>query len=576
MPTTVDAHTPLHLRHLAHWPPHAPQHLALPEGTLYDNVLASCARHPDRAYLICYDTAISYRRFQDETERLAGHLQQVCGVQQGDRVLLYLQNSPQFALAYYAILRANAVVVPVNPMNLADELAHYVDDAQAQVVITAQDLYPQVQALLCQGRAAQAPGHGLRHALVTAYSDYLDAPTTLRVPDFIAAARLPLSDDGAVAWVDALSAARKPGPLLAQADDLAVMPYTSGTTGHPKGCMHTHRSVMYNTVARGVWLQSPPDAVQLAVLPFFHVTGMQNAMNGTLYQGATTVLLPRWDREAALQLIERYRVHGTQMISTMVVDMLSHPDVDRFDLSSLRSIGGGGAAMPEAVAGKLKALTGLDYIEGYGLSETMAATHINPVHRPKRQCLGIPIFDVDSRVVDPTTLAELPEGEVGEIITSGPQVMMGYWRNEQATADAFIVREGKRFFRTGDLARVDADGYVHMVDRLKRMINASGFKVWPSEVEALMYAHPAIQEVCVIASPDARRGETVKAVVVLRLGHDQVREQDIVDWAHAHMAAYKAPRLVQFVPHLPKSATGKILWRSLQDQEHPSPSKDTP
>lgn len=558
-------------RHLAHWPPQLPRHLALPETHLFHNVAVSAQRSPDKPYLIFYDTPISFARFKDESERLAGYLQQACGVHKGDRVLLYMQNSPQFALAYYAILRADAVVVPVNPMNLAQELRHYVGDAQAAVIFVAQELYPQVQAILAEGRQA-ASGEGLRHAIVATYSDYLERPTDLRVPDVIAAPRQAMVDAGAVTWHAALAANAQAGPMRAGPDDLAVLPYTSGTTSHPKGCKHTHRSVMYNTVARGVWLNSSIDSVQLAVLPFFHVTGMQNAMNGSLYLGATAVLLPRWDRDVALQCIARYQVTGAQMIAPMVVDMLNHPNIDDVDLSSLNSVGGGGAAMPEAISAKLKALTGLDYIEGYGMSETMAATHVNPTQRPMKQCLGIPIFDVDARVVDPVSLLELPAGEVGEIIVNGPQVMQGYWRNPQADAEAFIDLDGKRFLRTGDLARVDEHGYFFMVDRLKRMINASGFKVWPAEVEALMYHHPAIQEVCVIAVPDAKRGETVKAVVVLKPGHrDQVSEQDIVDWAHTQMAAYKSPRIVQFTESLPRSGAGKIQWRALQEQEQHRP-----
>jgi fatty-acyl-CoA synthase len=252
----------------------------------------------------------------------------------------------------------------------------------------------------------------------------------------------------------------------------------------------------------------------------------------------------------------------------MVVDMLSHHDIESFNLSSLTSIGGGGAAMPEAIATKLKTLTGLDYIEGYGLSETMAATHINPVRRPMRQCLGIPIFDVDARVVDPTTLQELPRNEVGEVIVHGPQVMQGYWRNPQADAESFIEIDGKRFLRTGDLARVDEHGYFFMVDRLKRMINASGFKVWPAEVEALMFRHPAIQEACIIATRDSYRGESVKAVVVLRPAHrDQLSEAELIGWCRENMAVYKVPRSVQFVDALPKSGSGKVMWRALQEAE---------
>ena len=558
-------------RHLAHWPRLLPQHLTLPATHLYRNLEVSAMRYPDKAALVFYDSAISYARLQDESERLAAHLQQRCGVCRGDRVLLYLQNSPQFVIGYYAILRADAVVVPVNPMNLSEELRHYVLDAGARTVLAPQDLWAQVRPLLHEGlaaAAADAQAPGLRHAVVAAYGDYLTAPTDLAVPAFVSAPREPVEEPGACAWMDALAAGLRPGPIAAGPDDLAVMPYTSGTTGQPKGCMHTHRSVMYNTVSGGIWLGTTPDAVSLTVLPLFHVTGMQGGMNSPLYTGSTIVLLPRWDRDAAAQLIARYRVTNTQMIVTMVVNLLSNPRLAEYDLSSIRRLSGGGAAMPEAVAAKLQELCQIDYIEGYGMSETMAATHINPPDRPRKQCLGIPIFDVDARVVDPATFTELPPGEVGEIIVHGPQLMQGYWGQAEATAQAFVTLDGKRFLRTGDLARTDDDGYFYMVDRLKRMINASGYKVWPAEVEALMYAHPAIQEVCVIAAQDARRGETVKAVVVLREAfRGQVSEQDIVDWAHGHMAAYKSPRLVSFVDSLPKSGTGKVQWRALQERE---------
>ena len=545
-------------RHLAHWPPQVPRHLDVPATHLYANVDRAVAQSPDKPYLIFYDSPLSFRRFKDETERLAGYLQQVCGVQAGDRVLLFMQNSPQFALAYYAILRADAVVVPVNPMNLTDELRHYVDDAQAKVIFTPQDLYAQVRPLMGAG--------GLQHAIIATYSDYLERDTDLRIPAFVSAPRAVPDEPGCVAWSHALAAGLTPSPMQASPDDLAVMPYTSGTTGQPKGCMHTHRSVMYNVLARGVWLGSRADSIQLGVLPFFHVTGMQNAMNGTLYLGATAIVIPRWDRDVALQCIARYRVTGAQLISTMVVDMLSHPDVASFDLSSIETIGGGGAAMPEAIGIKLQQLIGADYIEGYGMSETMAATHINPTQRPKKQCLGVPIFDVDARVIDPTTWQELPAGEVGEIIVHGPQVMAAYWRAPEATQQAFLHIDGKRFLRTGDLAYVDEDGYFFMVDRLKRMINASGFKVWPAEVEAILYHHPAIQEACVVGVQDERRGETVKAFVVLKPEHrGSLTEEALLHWAHEHMAAYKAPRIVTFTDSLPKSGAGKILWRQLQD-----------
>ena len=548
--------------HFRHWPPRVPRHLTLPQTNVFHNAEVSAARYPDKPFIVFYDTAVSFAEFKDEAERIAGFLQHECGVKAGDRVLLYMQNSPQWVLAFYAILRANAVVVPVNPMNRTDELRHYVDDCQASTAFVAQELLPQLQPLL-----RDEGGGGLSQLVVATYSDYLKRPTDLRVPDFVAAPRDVPRAPGVVPWSDALSRDLRPGPLTAGPDDPCVMPYTSGTTGAPKGCVHTHRSVMSTLVAGTVWFSRTQDAVFLSSLPFFHVTGLSGSMNGPMYAGATIVVLPRWDREAAAVCIQRYGVNTWQTITAMLVDFLAQPTLSAYDLSSLQVIRGGGAAMPEAVARRLEELVGLAYVEGYGMSETMAATHINPPHRPKPQCLGVPVFDVDARIVDPDTLRELPPGESGEIVVHGPQVMQGYWNNPEATASSFIEIDGKRFLRTGDLALVDEDGYFFMTDRLKRMINASGYKVWPAEVEALMYRHPAIQEACVIAAADARRGETVKALVVLKPGHE-VTEQQIIDWAHAHMATYKSPRIVQIVASLPKSGSGKVMWRELQEREN--------
>jgi fatty-acyl-CoA synthase len=403
---------------------------------------------------------------------------------------------------------------------------------------------------------------------VAAYSDYVRRPTDLRLPDVVAAPRQPISGPGVTLWSDALERQRRPGPLTAGPDDLCVMPYTSGTTGHPKGCMHTHRGVMFSVAASMQWFNTNQDAVILSVLPFFHVTGMVGSMSGPLYHGSTIVLLTRWDREVAAECVQRYKVKTMQLIATMVVDLLANPRIAEYDFSSLHGIRGGGAAMPEAVAQKMKEIIGVPYVEGYGMSETIGATHINPMHRPLKQCLGIPLYNVDARVVDPSDFRELPPGEVGEIIVHAPHVMQGYWNNPEANKETFVEIDGKRFLRTGDLAQTDADGYFFMVDRLKRMINASGFKVWPAEVESLLYQHPAIQEACVIAAQDAKRGETVKAVVVLREAYrGKVSEQEIIDWAHANMAAYKSPRIVQFVDALPKSSTGKLQWRELQERE---------
>ncbi|MDB5842015.1 MAG: long-chain fatty acid--CoA ligase [Herminiimonas sp.] len=548
--------------HYKHWPDGLPYTLTAPETSVYLNLEISARRYPGKTALIFYDFTMTYAQLHAEVEALAGTLQHVFGVRRGDRVLLDMQNCPQFVIAYYAILRADAMVVPVNPMLMAEELRYYVSDSGARLAIASQEVFPRLAPLIDSG--------GLGNVIIASYSEYLPPETVLAVPDWVRAQRNVPELPGVLAWRDAIAAGHTPQPHRAGPDDLACMPYTSGTTGHPKGCIHTHRSLMFTTVASPAWsIASVPDQVILAVLPFFHVTGMQVSMNSAIFGGAAIVILPRWDRDVAGQLITRYGVTGWTSIPTMMIDFLSNPRLNEYDVSSLRRVSGGGAAMPAAIAQKLFDLTGLQYMEGYGLSETIAATHTNPGQRLKQQCLGIPLFNVDSRVIDPVTLKQLAPNEVGEIIINGPQVFKGYWNAPKKTEEAFIEFDGKRFFRTGDLGYMDEEGFFFFTDRLKRMINASGFKVWPAEVEAMMYHHPAIQECCIIAAQDSYRGETVKAVVVRKPGAE-VTAEEIIEWAHEKMAAYKSPRIVEFVDVLPKSATGKVMWRALQEKERAS------
>ncbi len=373
---------------------------------------------------------------------------------------------------------------------------------------------------------------------------------------------------GVTLWRDVLAGGLAPGPLTAGPDDLCVMPYTSGTTGQPKGCMHTHRSTMHTLVGSMRWFALQPEVTLMSVAPLFHVTGMQGGMNGPLYIGNTVVMLPRWDRNAAAQCVQRYRVASWTAVPTMIQDFFANPDIARYDLSSIRRLSGGGAAMPAAVAQRLLDM-GVTYYEGYGLSETMAR-HPPQSRRTTRRSNAWGFRSTTSTRAwsIPSRLTELPAGEVGEIVTHGPQVFLGYWEKPEDTAQALVEIDGKRFLRTGDLGRVDEDGYFFMVDRLKRMINASGFKVWPTEVESLMYQHPAVLEACVIGSQDAHRGETVKAIIVPRPEwRGRIDAQAIIDWCRENMAAYKCPRLIEFVDALPKSGAGKIMWRELQDRE---------
>jgi fatty-acyl-CoA synthase len=535
------------------------------------NLQISALRYPQKVALVFMGRTWTYSQLQFEAEKIASALRKM-GVQKGDRVVLDMQNCPQLVITHFAILRLDAVVVPVNPMNRTEELKHYILDPDTKVAVTTADLAPELAA----ASNALEKKERLQHLLVTQFTDAFDAanigpeelPETWSVWLKTVHA-LPVLEDGQVhAWASALQSEVALGPVTAQSEDLAVLPYTSGTTGLPKGCMHTHGTIMHNAMSSGLWANGTPENKCLCVVPMFHITGMVSVMHATIFMGATLILMPRWDRDLAGRLISKWKVTHWTNIPTMVIDLLGSANMAQFDLSSLQNIGGGGAAMPEAVAQRLLDQFGLRYIEGYGLTETAAPSHSNPPDAPKKQCLGIPFMSVDARVVDPETLKELPQGESGEIVMAGPQIFKGYWKRPEATASAFFERDGKSFFRSGDMGRIDEEGYFFMTDRLKRMINASGFKVWPAEVEALMFKHPAIQEACIISTKDAYRGESVKAVVVLRSTHKgQVSEQDIIDWCRDTMAVYKVPRVVEFLEVLPKSGSGKVMWRALQEAE---------
>jgi len=557
-------------RHFAFWPKRLPRELATPDTSLWANLDITHRRYPDRPAFVFFDRVISYRELFSSVEKLAGWLQQAAGVKKGDRVALCLQNSPQYVIAYYAVLRADAVVVPVNPMNKAAELTHYITDPAARVAIVGSDLAGEWIAAN-QEVAATKPDLTLQHLLVTCYSDEM-SHGALPAAGFPDAWRtwLNLKVDMppyATAWRDAMAAALTASAPTAGPDDLAVLPYTSGTTGLPKGCMHTHRTIMHNVVSGAVWANGCSAVVSLAVVPMFHITGMLYGLHVPIYLGSCAVVMPRWDRDVAGRLISTYKVTSWTMVPTMMIDLLASPNVAQYDLSSLQYIGGGGAAMPQAVAQKLLDQFGLKFVEGYGLTETAAPSHSNPPDAPKQQCLGVPYVGTDSRVVNPDTLAPCAIGESGEILIHGPQVFKGYWQNRAATEAAFVEIDGKQFFRSGDMGRVDEDGYFFMTDRLKRMINASGFKVWPAEVEALLFRHPAVAEACVISTRDSYRGETVKAVIVLRHDARDTTAQQIIDWAHDNMAAYKVPRIIEFSDALPKSGSGKVMWRALQERE---------
>lgn len=534
-----------------------PTSFAAPEMCLDENLSVSAFRFPDSAAIHFYGTTITYAELDQLVDRLCGWLQDKADVTPGTRVGLYMQNSPQWLMSFYAVLRAGGIVVPISPMNRAGEIEHYLADSGASVLIAAADLLPTASAALTRVNVATV--------LVVEYADYISQGEADLVPAWLMAQHdIPAHH---ARWQAALDEGLTATVVTRRPDDICALPYTSGSTGKPKACMHTHRSLMHTAAGMTYWHGIVPGDVSLGMAPMYHVSGLCHAVTAPIYAGAAVAIVPRWDRTTVLDLIERYGVTHASLPPTAVIDMLNAPDIRTRNISSIRRVSSGGSAMPEPVWKELRESLQITFLEAYGMTETAATTHLNPPEAPRPKCLGLPFFGTSTLIVDPDTLAVLPVGESGEIVIAGPQLFKGYWNREEDTAKAFITIEGRRYLRSGDIGYADADGYYYMTDRAKRMINASGLKVWPSEIENYLHAHPSVLEACVIASPDAYRGETVKALVVLRQGADALTDDGLIAWCKERMAAYKYPRIVEFVEHLPKSPAGKILWRDLQDKE---------
>lgn len=542
------------------WPKGLAHDIEKTTGTLYGNLENTARRLPEKPGIVFYDTKLSFEEINNTATSIAGYLQQECGVKSGDRVAVYSQNCPQYVMAYYGILRAGGVVVAVNPMNLADEVSNILIDSGAVATFCAQDL--------AKNMLAATAGSSVKKTIIIKYSDYLREPTDIAVPEFLMADVPEVADNNTISWQDVLAAGIAPKTYAREPDDLAVLPYTSGSTGRGKGCMHTNASVLHATRCIYEWFVVGEDDVVMSVAPMFHVVGMQAGMNVPIELGATMIIVPRWDRDAVAQMIQSYGITAWPAVPTMAIDLLASPNIESYNISSIRVMFGGGISMPKPVAEKLKELCGVTFLEGYGLTETMAPATANPPQKPISQCGGIAVCNTDIIIVEPEMDNIVDTGEIGEILICGPQLLQAYWQNDEANAESFIEIAGKRFFRTGDLGRMNDEGYIFIIDRIKRMINASGYKVWPTEVETILYKHPAVEEVCVIGSADVERGENVMAKVVLRSDAGAIDENEFRNWSRQHMAAYKVPRIVEFVPSLPKSGSGKILWRELQEQQN--------
>jgi len=540
---------------LPSWPENMPRTLVFPEKTLPEFLSDRGHQTPEKVAINFYGKEIPFRELDQRTNQLAMALIDV-GLKKGDRVSLFLENSPQFVIGYFAILKAGGVVVAANPMFKEDELKYELMDAGARIIIAQDFLYPKVRNVREEA--------GLSHVILTSYRDYLPATPSLPLHSSMAAPkeRFPETLD-LLQLMDSYQPEQLSIPVNLR-EDLALLQYTSGTTGLPKGAMITHFSLMTNTVGSAVWNGVLEEDILLSILPFFHVTGMIHSMCRPVYTGTTNIMLARFDPEAILQAIHKYRCTLWSSITTMNVAIVNHPDVEKYDLRSLRVCGSGGAPVPKEILEKWRKIIGTELAEGYGLSETISQTHMNPYLRPRYGSIGLPQFGIDCRIVDVETGVDLPLDQEGELLIKGPTVMKGYWNRPEATAEA--LKDG--WLYTGDIARMDEDGYFYIVGRKKELIKASGYSVFPAEVENFLYGHPAIKEVAVIGVPDPYRGENIKAVIVLKPEYEnKVREEEIVAWCKGKMAAYKYPRIVEFVKELPKTASGKVLKRVLREKE---------
>jgi long-chain acyl-CoA synthetase len=550
-----------------HWPEGVPKSIQYPEIPV-DELLRRTARaHPDWPAMRFYGKQISYRDLDDLADRFAAGLRRI-GVKQGDRVSLLLPNTPHFFIAFFGVLRAGAVVVQTNPLYTARELEELYKDAGVETVVVMDLFWPNL------GKAK--PRTPVKRVVVCDVAEFLRTPLRQLYPirkrsDLKKQKHWPL-EIPTEAWVhrypELVAEPGRPGeerPVDPRAD-VAVLQYTGGTTGTPKGAMLTHRNLVANAMQTTAWLPTKGTEQErfLGVIPLFHVYGLTTALTGAVALAAEVVLHPN-PREigAILKLINRTKPTIFPGVPTMYIGILRHPNLSKYDLHSIKACISGSAPLPNEVRRQFEATTGGRLVEGYGLTETSPVTHCNPLFGLVKECIGIPFPDTDSKVVDmEDRTKDLPQGGVGELAIRGPQVMKGYWNKPEETAN--VLRDG--WILTGDIARMDEDGYFYIVDRKKDMILCSGYNVYPREVEEVLFMHPAVQEAAAIGIPDPYRGESVKAYVVLKAGAAASAEE-IIAFCKDKLAPFKVPKQVAFEKELPKTMVGKVLRRELKERE---------
>ena len=537
--------------------------MSYPGRSLYDILALTALERPDKQATEFLGAQLTYRDLKRRADALAASLARL-GVVKGDRVGIMLPNCPQYIVAAFGVLRLGAVIVNINPSYTAREAQVIAADSAVRIVITIDAIAPLLQEIKAQTQIEQI--------IVTSLAEYSQAA---------AAPAREATTGGALRLADLLDSTTVSDiPRVSiEPDDLAVLQYTGGTTGTPKGAMLTHRNIWANVVQTESWT-NPAYVLggterYLVVIPYFHIYAFSVCMMVGLRIGALQIIHPKYDPEAVLASIRDHRPTYFPAVPTVFVSLLNHPKVGEYGLDRVRLFNSGGAPCPVEVMEEWERRIGRPLNEGYGLSETSPVTHSTPqLAYRKMGTIGLPFPDTDVKIVDVETgTKELPAGKAGELCVCGPQVMKGYWNRPDETASALRMHDdGRVWFHTGDVAVMDDEGYTSIVQRKKDMIIVDGYNVYPSEVEAVLYAHPAVRLAAVIGIPDAYHGEVVKACIALRPGATTTPDE-IVAHCRRELTDYKIPRQVEIRDTLPMSAVGKILYRVLRDEHQPAPAK---
>lgn len=548
----------------AHYDTGVPTSITLPDITLPEQLAATAKKYPHHTALVFYNQKMSYKALNDAVTHFAAGLQ-VLGIQKGDRVALYVPNSPQFLIGYYGILRAGGVVVPTNITYVAREVKHQLNDSGAKYVLCLSKFYDIVRQV--------RPDTAVEHVIVTNIKEYF--PRYLNLLFTLLKEKKEghyanITDERATHWLpDILEMGRLRGLQAVQtsADDIAVLGYTGGTTGVPKGAMLTHRNLVSNVHQLISWDSEVREGKEIIMgaLPFFHSYGMTTCMNYGVAIAAKLVLVPNpRDLKDVLTAIDKYKPTLFPAVPTLYTAINHYADIKKYDVTSLRACMSGGAGLPLEVQKQFEALTGAKLVEGYGLTETSPVSHATPLRGMRKiGKIGLPLPNTEVKIVDLDTGLPVAQGEPGEICIRGPQLMKGYWNRDDETAKCM---DAEGFFHTGDMGRMDEDGFFEIVDRKKDMIIASGYNIYPREIEEVLYEHPKILEAVVAGVPDAYRGETVKAYVVLKEGETATADE-IMAFCKERLASYKRPKQIEFRKELPKSMVGKIIRRLLVEEE---------